>query len=204
MIFRRNKGQPPLHAQLQDYNDRMRNLLQSSDYTTASRSSRGQLADSNRQATDQRVLGYHPRRLHVAVSQAWQFHHASDVASLQLWRQTSEQVQFDVLFDVVPSPGHVAGGKQCQDASTGFHSRCCRSYPQRTSYYIKQLLKELVKYVSLTKMFKNLIPRANQTREGLSAPAAAFTNTTTDVLNFWMIIDIALSSREIMLCFSHV
>lgn len=94
-----------LFAQLQEANDRMRNLLESTDQIAAARKSRGtEMASS---LANWKVNEYwrHAKRLHGALSKAWQCDCANHVANLQLQDATSDKIEFGVLFDMGASLG---------------------------------------------------------------------------------------------------
>ncbi|KAF2786117.1 hypothetical protein K505DRAFT_290273 [Melanomma pulvis-pyrius CBS 109.77] len=95
-----------LFMQLQDANDRMRHLLESSDQITAARRSRE--AGKPKPIVNRKINEFwqHARRLHSALSKAWQCSCASHTVNLQLQHRTSEQLEFDVLFDVRSVPGN--------------------------------------------------------------------------------------------------
>jgi hypothetical protein len=85
-------------AQLQDANERMQKLLESSDQISAARQ-RGRLSTApsllNRKLNE---FWRHAKRLHEALSTAWQCACAGHVAILGLEHRTSEDVEFNVLF----------------------------------------------------------------------------------------------------------
>jgi hypothetical protein len=89
-----------LFAQFQEANDRMRNLLESSDQIKASRMKEQMpmpLSIMNRKLID---FWRHAKRLHEALSNAWQCGCSSHEAGLQLLHRTSDKPEFDVMLKV--------------------------------------------------------------------------------------------------------
>jgi hypothetical protein len=95
-----------LFSQLQDANDRMRNLLESSDHVTAARRSRDTTKSPSLVNKKINEFWRHAKRLHEALSKAWQCGCGSHVANLQLQHRTSDNIEFEVLFDLGSKTGH--------------------------------------------------------------------------------------------------
>lgn len=95
-----------LFGQLQEANERMRNLLESSDHITAARRSREATKPTSIMNRKINEFWQHAKRLHEALSKAWQCGCGSHVANLQLQHRTSDKVEFDVLFNVGATTGH--------------------------------------------------------------------------------------------------
>lgn len=94
-----------LFTQLQEANDRMRNLLESSDQISAARKQQGAAKSSsivNRKIND---FWRHAKRLHEALSKAWICNCASHVANLQLQHRNCNEIEFDILFDLKSAHG---------------------------------------------------------------------------------------------------
>ncbi|KAF2262757.1 hypothetical protein CC78DRAFT_519767 [Lojkania enalia] len=87
-----------LFSQLQQANDRMRNLLESNDHVTAARRRRETVKTPSIVSRKMSEFWLHAKRLHEALSKAWLCGCATHVANLQLQHRTSEKVEFDVLF----------------------------------------------------------------------------------------------------------
>lgn len=89
-----------LFTQLQEANDRMRNLLESSDQISAARRSRATVKPPSSMNRKINEFWRHAKRLHEALSKAWQCSCGSHVANLQLKHRTSDKVEFDVVFNL--------------------------------------------------------------------------------------------------------
>ena len=111
----------------------MRNLLESSDQTTTARRNR-EVSKPNSSANRKiNEFWQHARRLHGALSKAWQCGCTSHTANLQLQHRTSEQVEFDVFFDVGSVSGNDWRGtkiKMLNDITTDIVG-VTKSVPQR-------------------------------------------------------------------------
>jgi hypothetical protein len=87
-----------IFEQLKDANERMRKLLDSSDQVTTAR----QRGHANRTSyiISRKINDFwqHAKRLHEALSSAWQCACHSHIANLGLEHRTFEKVEFDVLF----------------------------------------------------------------------------------------------------------
>ncbi|OCK77569.1 hypothetical protein K432DRAFT_303900 [Lepidopterella palustris CBS 459.81] len=87
-----------LFGELQEYNDKLRKLLESSDRTSAARRAR-----EPKQTTliADRKLGEfwrYAKKLHDALAKAWRCGCSSHEANLRLQHRTSDEADFDVLF----------------------------------------------------------------------------------------------------------
>ncbi|KAF2737057.1 hypothetical protein EJ04DRAFT_410694, partial [Polyplosphaeria fusca] len=91
-----------LFAKLQEANDRMRNLLQSSDETTIARRNRQPVKYGTHNLVNRTINEFwrHAKRLHEALSKAWQCGCASHQANLALKHRASDTVEFEILFHV--------------------------------------------------------------------------------------------------------
>ncbi|KAF2009486.1 hypothetical protein BU24DRAFT_467859 [Aaosphaeria arxii CBS 175.79] len=89
-----------LFDKLQDANDRLRNLLDSSDHISEARRKTGTIKPNS--AVNRKINDFwrHAVRLHHALIKSWQCSCMSHVANLQLQHRTSEKVEFDVLFNL--------------------------------------------------------------------------------------------------------
>lgn len=98
----RKSSRDRLFGQLQEANERMRKLLESSDHITTARL-RGQTAAATTMI-NQKISEFwrHAKRLHEALSSAWQCGRIDSIANLGLEHRTSEKVEFDVLFRLDP------------------------------------------------------------------------------------------------------
>jgi hypothetical protein len=100
-----------LFQQFKDANEKMRNLLESSDQIAAARLSRetrkGPLAMKHK------INGFwqHAKRLHNALTKAWQCSCSNHVANLQLQHRTCDEVEFNVLFELGSTPSRMARRK---------------------------------------------------------------------------------------------
>jgi hypothetical protein len=91
-----------LFGKLQDSNDRLRRLLESSDQNTAARRTRETCKPKSVVNRKINEFWRHAKRLHEVLSKAWQCGCATHMANLQLQHRTSDKVEFDVLFNVGP------------------------------------------------------------------------------------------------------
>lgn len=92
-----------LFAQLKEANDRLRQLLESNDQVAAARRA-GEVA--KRPSTMNRRISEfwrHAKRLHDALSSAWSCDCTSHMANLGLRLRTSDEVDFDLMFNVTNS-----------------------------------------------------------------------------------------------------
>jgi hypothetical protein len=87
-----------LFTQLQEANERMRNLLESSDKTTIARHQGQPSRVSSVMSRKISEFWRHAMRLHEALSKAWLCSCVSHVANLGLQHRTSDKIEFDVMF----------------------------------------------------------------------------------------------------------
>jgi hypothetical protein len=95
-----------LFTQLQVANDRMRSLLESSDHIAVAHRTRGTTKHPYIMSKKINEFWRHAKRLHEALSKAWECGCTSHVANLQLQHRISDKVEFDVLFNVSATPTH--------------------------------------------------------------------------------------------------
>jgi hypothetical protein len=89
-----------LFAQLEEANNRMRNLLESSDKTIAARKNRESASPRSLMSRKMNDFWRHAKRLHDALSSAWQCSCASHITNLGLEHRTSDKVEFHLLFQL--------------------------------------------------------------------------------------------------------
>ncbi|KAF2003782.1 hypothetical protein P154DRAFT_460518 [Amniculicola lignicola CBS 123094] len=97
-----------LFLQFKDANDRMRNLLESSDQIAAARRSRETAKAPSAMKHKINEFWRHAKRLHDALTKAWQCGCGSHVANLQLQHRTCDEVEFNVVFDLGSTPTRAA------------------------------------------------------------------------------------------------
>lgn len=104
----KRRSRERLFQQFKDANEKMRNLLESSDQIAAARLSRetrkGPLAMKHK--IDE--FWQHAKRLHDALTKAWQCSCGKHVVNLQLQHRTCDEVEFNVLFELGSTPFRVA------------------------------------------------------------------------------------------------
>lgn len=97
-----------LFLQFKDANEKMRNLLESSDQIAAARFCRETTKGPSAMKHKMNEFWRHAKRLHDALTKAWQCNCGSHVANLQLQHRTCDEVEFHVLFDLGSTPTRAA------------------------------------------------------------------------------------------------
>jgi hypothetical protein len=104
----KKRSRERLFQQFNDANEKMRKLLESNDQIAAARFSRvtrkGPLAMKHKI----NEFWQHAKRLHNALTKAWQCSCSNHIASLQLQHRTCDEAKFNVLFELGSTPSQVA------------------------------------------------------------------------------------------------
>jgi hypothetical protein len=91
-----------LFLQFKDANEKMRNLLESSDQIVAARIIHETSRDSPAMTYNMNDFWRHATRLHGALMKAWQCSCGDHIANLQLQHRTNDKVEFNILFEFGP------------------------------------------------------------------------------------------------------
>lgn len=102
----RKSARERLFTQLQEANERMRKLLESSDQITVARQKSNNTKLPSSMHRKIKHFWRHAQRLHDVLANAWQCNCASHEANLGLEHRTSGDVEFDVFFRLAPTHKH--------------------------------------------------------------------------------------------------
>jgi hypothetical protein len=97
-----------LFLKFKDANEKMRNLLESSDQIAAARLSRGTNKIPSAMKHKINEFWRHAKRLHDALTTAWQCTCGNHVANLQLQHRTCDEIEFNVFFELGSTTTQVA------------------------------------------------------------------------------------------------
>jgi hypothetical protein len=93
-----------LFTQLQDVNERMRKLTESSDKTGVARHQGQTTKPSSVMSRKMDNFWQHAKRLHEALSTAWQCSCVGHTTNLGLQHRTSDKIEFEVVFQLGNGP----------------------------------------------------------------------------------------------------
>jgi hypothetical protein len=104
----KKKSRERLFQQFNDANEKMRKLLESNDQIATARFSRVTRKAPLAMKHKINEFWQHAKRLHNALTKAWQCSCSNHIASLQLQHRTCDEVEFNVLFELGSTPSQVA------------------------------------------------------------------------------------------------
>ncbi|KAH6861234.1 hypothetical protein B0T12DRAFT_404359 [Alternaria alternata] len=96
-----------LFKQFEEANEKMRNLLDSSDQIATARLSRESRKGPLAMKHKINEFWQHAKRLHNALTKAWQCSCSNHIANLKLQHRTCDEVDFNVFFELGSTPSRV-------------------------------------------------------------------------------------------------